>query len=701
MPDTSHAGPRSKSNSIVASAMDGPLAEYAAMIQRKEAAGEDVSYLRKRYEHLCRTRDQSAAEKAKLATQARSADSRKQGTVAAPEGKRSQSTELCDLARASYRIGRSTDGKAFAVETDGPNIMVALRGSGGLRERLAREYRTLRGKVPSQQALTDAIGAIEADAQDAKPEQVYLRVARHKEALILDLGDNTGRAVSITDDEWKVIDRSPVIFRRTVVTAALPEPVRGGTLEPLRRRLNVDDAAWPAIVGFLISALVPDIPHPVLGIFGEQGSAKSSTGELIMSVVDPSHAPRTSPPRNIEEWTIAANSSWGLMLENVSNIQPWLSDALCRAVTGDATVKRRLYADDEAHVIAFRRVVAFNGIEVGAIRGDLASRLMTLDLRRITGTTRRAERYGARARTEGGGEHVFRLGTEDHAQVLGRLLDLAVTTLATANRLDVAELPRLADFAVILAALDLVTGASPSVNSGVAQDHDVCDVTKDQLERNVMPLTCENDVSEDHDVSFILLSLEMRKEDGFTGRSALEYFQSCADDLAEAVTESSPFVSALARFLIEANKWSGTSAELLSQLNRYQPFKPNNWPQSAQGVGRILTRDAPALRQQGFTVESLARTADGRGWLLTAPGYGPRETGERNVINDTNVISAGQRHDITRGPNVTNVIETSLTDSDRSVTGICCGMKPSTQRGGPLVLACQLCRRSPTYHRTA
>lgn len=55
MPDTSHAGPRSKSNAIGISAMDGPLAEYAAMIERKEAAGEDASYLRKRYGHLCRT----------------------------------------------------------------------------------------------------------------------------------------------------------------------------------------------------------------------------------------------------------------------------------------------------------------------------------------------------------------------------------------------------------------------------------------------------------------------------------------------------------------------------------------------------------------------------------------------------------------------------------------------------------------------
>ena len=36
----------------------------------------------------------------------------------------------------------------------------------------------------------------------------------------------------------------------------------------------------------------------------------------------------------------------------------WLSDVLCRAVTGDALVRRRLYTDSEVAVVSFRRFLA-------------------------------------------------------------------------------------------------------------------------------------------------------------------------------------------------------------------------------------------------------------------------------------------------------------------------------------------------------
>src|SRR5690606_13531964 len=110
-----------------------------------------------------------------------------------------------------------------------------------------------------------------------------------------------------------------------------PDPLRG-TLDGLRKLVNADDLQWRLLVGWLVSALLPDIPHPILALFGEQGTAKSTTTKLLMLLVDPSPGPLRSPPRDVRQWAVTANASWTVALDNVSDVPAWLSDLLCKAV---------------------------------------------------------------------------------------------------------------------------------------------------------------------------------------------------------------------------------------------------------------------------------------------------------------------------------------------------------------------------------
>ena len=71
---------------------------------------------------------------------------------------------------------------------------------------------------------------------------------------------------------------------------------------------------------------------------------------------------------------MGAAGSWIVGLENVSSIQPWLSDCFCRASTGDALVRRKLYSDSELAVLTYRRAIILNGVDLGALRGDLGDR---------------------------------------------------------------------------------------------------------------------------------------------------------------------------------------------------------------------------------------------------------------------------------------------------------------------------------------
>src|SRR5205823_139858 len=79
---------------------------------------------------------------------------------------------------------------------------------------------------------------------------------------------------------------------------------------------------------------------------------------------------------------------------------------------------------------------------------DFASRLIRIRLGEITDAARRTEADVARA------------WAKAHPAVLAGLLDLAVDVLKELPRVQMAGMPRMADFARVLAALDTVAGTS-------------------------------------------------------------------------------------------------------------------------------------------------------------------------------------------------------------------------------------------------
>jgi hypothetical protein len=164
------------------------------------------------------------------------------------KSKKSASTMLVEIAMDTFRFGISSAGETFAVPLAGPKVVSMLRGGKtSLRALLARKFFKRYGRAAGQQALADALLAIEGTAQDGVPEPLFLRVAEHQGALLLDLGDPTGRVVQISRIGWTVLGESPVLFKRTALTTVLPEPVEGAGLDELWRWLNVTDADRPLV----------------------------------------------------------------------------------------------------------------------------------------------------------------------------------------------------------------------------------------------------------------------------------------------------------------------------------------------------------------------------------------------------------------------------------------------------------------------
>lgn len=466
-------------------------------------------------------------------------------------GKASQATQLVKLVEQRYRLALTERGEPFGVARDGPPVARLLRGdAASLCAELAAAYTTEHGKPPSSQALADALLVLEGRAQQADREPVSLRVARHGSQVVLDLGDTEATSVVVGADGWH-ITTAPVLFRRSPLTDPLPEPERGGELDELWALLNVAPDDRPLIAAWLVMVLLGDRPAPVLLLTGEQGSAKTSAGKLLAGLVDSPDALR-APPRDVEGWIVAADASRVVGVDNVSTVPPWLSDAICRTVTGEALVRRRLYTDSGVTRVTLRRPVVLTAIDTGGLRGDLADRLLTVELDRIPDERRRLD------------ADVDTAWRQAHPRILGALCDLTAAVLTQLPTVKLDALPRMADYARVLGAVDRVLGTDGYANY-VGQRH----------------------------------------------------------RLAEDVVDADPVASAVRVHVDRAGSWTGTAAELLRATAPDQPSR--EWPTTARGMAGKLTSAAPALRRLGYAVDPPGRTDRPRRWTLARETVHPTD----------------------------------------------------------------------------
>jgi hypothetical protein len=86
----------------------------------------------------------------------------------------------------------------------------------------------------------------------------------------------------------------------------------------------------------------------------------------------PNAAPVRAIPRGERDLFIAASNGHLLAFDNLSDIPPWVSDALCRHASGGSFTLRQLYTDNEETLFEAARPAILNGIEDIIARPDLA-----------------------------------------------------------------------------------------------------------------------------------------------------------------------------------------------------------------------------------------------------------------------------------------------------------------------------------------
>jgi hypothetical protein len=310
--------------------------------------------------------------------------------------------------------------------------------SKGFKRWLLRGFYESTQSAASSDATQAALGVLEARAQfDAPEHEVHVRVAGLEGCIYIDLADRDWRAIEIDESGWRVVADPPVYFRRSSGMKPLPEPVAGGSLKgDLRPLLNVKtDDEFVLTVAWLLAALCPTGPYPVLALAGEQGSAKSMRSNFLRALIDPNSVPLRALPRSEHDVFIAAHNSHVLAYDNASGLPDWLSDTFCRLATGGGFSTRELYTDQDEVLFGSKRPIILNGIADIATRPDLADRSIVQTLTAISDERRKLE-------TE-----LWADFERKRPRILGALLDAVSHGLTILPDVKLDRKPRMADFA--------------------------------------------------------------------------------------------------------------------------------------------------------------------------------------------------------------------------------------------------------------
>lgn len=523
--------------------------------------------------------------------------------------KPTQAETLIGLADdGGVRLFHSPEGEPYGLLPVGDHLEVwgveSRTFKDWLRSRYYRETRT----APKAQALKDAVDTLAARAKfEGEEHEVHTRVAESHGCLYLDLCSDAWEAVEITRDGWRVVEAPPVRFRRRTSALQLPRPVRGGSLDELRPLVNLqDEHGFALFVSFVVAALRPRGPYPVLVLHGEQGSAKSTAARIARALVDPSQAPLRTFPCTERDLIVSASHAWVLAFDNLAGVKAWQSDALCRLATGGGFAARQLYTDSEEVVLEATRPVILNGIDEVVGRQDLVDRSLVVSLPTIPDSRRRQEK------------ELWAEFERLRPRVLGALLDAVSCALRRLPEIQLEQSPRMADFA------HWIVAAEP-----------------------LLP---------------------------WTEGTFLAAYESNRREAVEVALESDVVAAAILSLIEEAERFEGTSQQLLDLLAGRESDttrRSRSWPKSPRALSSSIKRLAPGLRRAGIEVtQGIREGGTGRRLVRIVRSEASTDRHNRHDRHKPTPDGTSGRDD--DAPLVT-VADANRHDEDATPRGICDG----------------------------
>jgi hypothetical protein len=371
-----------------------------------------------------------------------------------------------------------------------------------------------------------------------------------------------------------------------------------------------------------VTLFIPEIAHVILVLHAPKGSAKSTAQTLIKMLVDPSKPQLLTIHNDRQEFIQQLAHNYICYYDNVKQVPDWLSHEVCKAVTGVGQTKRKLFTDEEDIIFEYKRCLGFNGINVALTEPDALERSLMIDLEAIKEENRRLE------------AEVLAESYELRPRLLGYIFDILVKAMQIKPTIQLAKLPRMADFTVWGEAIARAMGY---------KDMEFLNAYKGNIgTQNVEAI-----------------------ENSMLGQAILKWFGNLTIDP-------------------KTRLWEGATAEVLEVLNRRaEEYKINvrskEWPKSANSFTRRLKTIVPSLKE-GFDMNiEIAKDSVGditgrkgasiiRVWKVSSPPSPPpfehknrKDTLADNPGSEDNTLSESTPNTLARECSIGTCEDTSLT----------------------------------------
>jgi hypothetical protein len=330
-----------------------------------------------------------------------------------------------------------------------PHVLVPIKGhkeilrveSGSFRRYLAKLYYDSESKIISSESVKNAIQTLQAIAErDGTTYPLSLRVAWHDGDIYYDMTNDKWQCVRISKDAWEIEDETPIPMFSRYNQTDQAEPERndeGDIFDRFLQLTNLKEEEDRILLSvYIVTLFIPDIQHIVLQIHGEKGSAKSTFQTLIKMLVDPAKPKLLTIYSDQKEFIQQLAHNYLVLYDNLKYTPKWLSDEVCKAVTGVGSTKRKLYSDDDDIVYEYRRCVGFNGINLGLTEPDILDRSIMIELQRIRKENTKQE------------ADIMAEFLKLRPKLLAYIFDTLVKAIKIKLTIQLNDLPRMADSAI-------------------------------------------------------------------------------------------------------------------------------------------------------------------------------------------------------------------------------------------------------------
>lgn len=455
------------------------------------------------------------------------------------EDKPKMSDSLIQLSKAADFFLNDLEEACAAIEIKGHTEIWKVK-SRIFKLWLTKLYFEESGSAPTVDAMNQALNVLEMMATfDGEKHKLQLRVAEHNDKFYYDLSDKDWRAVEVSPSGARIVENPPILFSRNKNMKDQVTPNFDGDIRLLLNhvRLKHEDDQILYLV-YVISCLIPNIPHTVIVYSGEKGASKSTSMKMTRQIIDPAVRDLLTMPNSIQDLAISLSNNYMPCFDNLDSLSAAKSDLLCIASTGGGFSKRTLFTDDDETLLELHRCPALNGINVVVTRADLMDRSIVLELERIPEEERKEERV------------VREAFEKDKAAIIGGALSILSKAMTIYPDVQLNKLSRMADF----------TRWGYAISEAM----------------------------------------------GYGGERFLTAYRNNQSSSNEEAIYSHPVASTVVSFMRKRNKWKGSVADLLRQLE-YEAgiemidMNVKSWPKAAHILSRRLKEVKSNLGEKGIT----------------------------------------------------------------------------------------------------